>query len=84
MYVKRNIEVRSRNHCCRGKGCLCAWVRAYVGARARRRVHTRARVPLLIQHATRMRHIACGLSGSTIFRHYLINGTIFEKKKKKC
>jgi len=34
----------------------------------------------------RMRHIViCGLSGSTIyfFSHYLIKGTIFEKKKEK-
>ena len=31
-----------------------------------------------------MRRIAiCGLSGSTIFCHIIINGTIFEKKKKK-
>ena len=29
----------------------------------------------------RMRHIVvCGLSGSTIFFHFLINGTILEKK----
>jgi hypothetical protein len=40
------------------------------------------RVALLIQHATR-RHIAiCSFSSSTtFFRYYLINGTIFEKKK---
>ena len=39
-------------------------------------------VALVIQHAVRMRHIViCGLSSSTIFfPHYLINGTIFEKK----
>ena len=37
-----------------------------------------------VPHAMRMRHIAiCGLSRSyNIFPHYLINGTIFEKKKK--
>jgi hypothetical protein len=35
-------------------------------------------VALLIQHATCMRHIVWRLH---IFRHYLINGTIFEKKK---
>ena len=36
-----------------------------------------------IQHAIRMRHIViCGLSRCTVFfTHYLVNGTIFEKKK---
>jgi len=40
-------------------------------------------VALVIQHAMRIRHIViCGLSGYTIFfSHYLINGTIFGKKK---
>ena len=39
-------------------------------------------VALGVQHATRMRHIAiCVLPHSTIFfPHYLINGTILEKK----
>jgi len=39
-------------------------------------------VALAIQHAMQRRHIViCGLSGSTIFfPHYLINGTILEKK----
>jgi len=39
-------------------------------------------VALGIQHAMRMRHIVISdLPGSTIFfQHYLINGTIFEKK----
>jgi hypothetical protein len=38
-------------------------------------------VALVIQDAMRMRHIAaCGLSDYNIFPHYLINGTIFEKK----
>jgi hypothetical protein len=39
-----------------------------------------------IQHAMRLRRIViCGLSGFTIFfvSYFLINGTIFEKKKKK-
>jgi hypothetical protein len=30
-------------------------------------VHWRGRVALLIQHATRMRHVVCGLSGSAKF-----------------
>jgi hypothetical protein len=42
-------------------------------------------VALGIQHAMRMSHIViCGLSGSAIiFPHYLTNGMIFGKKKKK-
>ena len=65
-----NIDARSRNHCCRGKAIsitywsVCACL------------HIRA---LLIQHATRMRHIVTPLS-QPIFRHYLINGAIFGKK----
>ena len=49
MYVKRNIEARSRNNCCCGKAIsitywsVCAY--AYV------------HIALLIQHAMRMRHI---------------------------
>jgi hypothetical protein len=41
-------------------------------------------VALGIHHAMHMRRIViCGLSSSTIsfFSHYLINGTIFDKKK---
>jgi hypothetical protein len=40
-------------------------------------------IALGIQHAMRMRRVViCGLPRSTIFfSHYLINGTIFEKKK---
>ena len=39
-------------------------------------------VASIIQRAMGMRHIViCGLSGFTVFfLHYLINGTIFEKK----
>ena len=39
------------------------------------------RVCSLIQHATRMRHVVDGLWLHRIIRHYLINGTIFGKKK---
>ena len=55
------------NHCCRGTArsstfvFACALARVgvcvRVGAWARVRMHARARVALLIQHATRMRHI---------------------------
>jgi len=42
-------------------------------------------VAVFIQHAMRMCHIVVnGLSGSTMFcPHYLIDGTVLEKKKKK-
>ena len=54
--------------------CMCARVR--LGARA----WACSRVALLIQDATRRHIVFCDLSGS-IFRHYLVNGTIFGKKK---
>jgi hypothetical protein len=40
-------------------------------------------VAVFIHHAMRMRHIViCGLPRSaTVYPHYLINGTTFEKKK---
>jgi hypothetical protein len=40
-------------------------------------------VALGIEHSMRMRHIViCGLHGSyNFFPHYLINGTILEKKR---
>jgi hypothetical protein len=60
MYVYRNTEARTRSHPCCGKAlgsllriCLCVCV----GLPGRVGVCMRARVALLIQHATRMRHI---------------------------
>jgi hypothetical protein len=39
-------------------------------------------VALGIQHAVRMRNFICGLPRSAVFfPHFLINGTIFEKRK---
>jgi hypothetical protein len=52
-----------------------------VGARAR--VCACASVALLIQHATRMRHIICGLSGSTTFIDIISQTAWFSEKKKK-
>jgi len=69
MYVKRNNEAHSCNHCCSGKAvsvtysvCVCVCVN------------------LVIQNATRLRHIVmCPAPLYSIFPHYLINGTFFEK-----
>jgi len=44
MYYKRNIEARSRNHCCRGKAIHITYSEC-------------VSVVLLIQHAKRMRRI---------------------------
>jgi hypothetical protein len=85
MYVSRNGQVQSRDHCCREKAisithsvyvyiyilymCVCVCVCVSVA--------------LVIQHAKRMCciilcSVACQLYNT--FPHYLINGRIFEKK----
>ena len=76
MYVYRNIQAYSPNHCCcSGKAVSII----YSG---------RVFVDLGMQLAIRMRRIViCHLAGSTIFFFaHLINGTIFGKKslKTKC
>jgi hypothetical protein len=48
---------------------------------ARERAFASARVLLLIEHTTRVRHFVCGFCGSTTFFVIIINGTIFGKKK---
>ena len=66
---KRNIKALSCNHCCSGKSIRMTYSECVFMA-------------LGFQHAMGMgRIITCSLSGSTIFfSHYLINGTILEKK----
>jgi hypothetical protein len=69
MYISRNFEARSCNHCSGRKLTSITY-------------YERVSVALVIQHVMRMRHIIiCGLPDSTIFfSHYLIKGTISEKK----
>ena len=57
MYYKRNIEVRSCNHCCSGKAISIIQPECVF-------------VALGIQHAMHMRHtVIFYLPGSTIFFH---------------
>jgi len=71
-YVKRNTEALSYNHCCTGKSVSITYSESVF-------------VALGTQHEMRMCHIInlWPLRLYYIFPHYLINGTIFEKKKKK-
>jgi formate hydrogenlyase subunit 4 len=73
MYVQRNIKACSCNHCYSGKAMSITQAGC-------------AFVALGIQHEMRMHLIICGAPLYNIFPHYLINGTISEKKllKIKC
>jgi len=69
MYVQRNIEAHSFNHCRRGKAVSITIANACV--------------TLVIQHAMRMRHLVkCGLPRSTVFSILSHKGHDFRKKKK--
>ena len=68
MYIKRNIEARSRNHCCRGKATRTTYNEC-------------VSVALVIQHANAHASLLyCHLWSvwlHHIFPHYLINGMTF-------
>jgi hypothetical protein len=68
MYALGNIEVRSCNHCCCGKGISVTQSECVF-------------VALVMQHVMRMFHIAMSpVLLYSIFPHFLIKGTVFEKK----
>ena len=68
IYVQRNIEARSRNHCYRGKAISITYSEC-------------VSVALGIQHTMRMGHIGiCGLSGPTMFFHLILQSARFKKK----
>jgi hypothetical protein len=67
---KHNIEVRSRNHCCRAKAISITYSQC-------------VSVAIVIQHAKRMRRIilsSVACQALPYFSHYLINGPIFGEK----
>jgi hypothetical protein len=68
MYVRRNVEACSGNHCCSGKETRITYSECVFEA-------------LSINHAERMRCITLSSAAWLyhIFRHYLVNGTIFGK-----
>jgi hypothetical protein len=68
---KRNIEARSRNHCCRGKAVSITYSQGVF-------------VALVVQHAKRMRRIILSsvVCLATIFFHIISQIARFSRKKK--
>jgi len=68
VYVERNVDSHSCEHCCRGKTINITYSECVF-------------VAFGTLHAMRMFYIfICGLSGFTIFVYISQKGTIFEKK----
>ena len=84
IYVPRNIEALSRNHCCREEtGSIFLFARASVCMLAGARVRRRVRACSLTQNAKRKGHLllsSLASLASHMFRHYLIIDKIFGKK----
>jgi hypothetical protein len=67
MYVYRNIEARSCDHCCSGKAMSVTYSEC-------------VSLALGIQHAMRIRHFILSSVCTIFFPRYFINGTIYEKR----
>ena len=82
-YVKRNTQALARNYCCRAKAMsiiyLCARARACVSGRVGMCVRVCSLAYPACNAYAPYCDVICGLCLHDIFRHYLINGTIFGK-----
>jgi hypothetical protein len=83
MYVWRNTEGRSCNHCCCGKAicviyivCVCVCARARVRARILALVIRHSNPISFAPHFT----VICGMSGFILFLHIISNGTICARR----
>jgi hypothetical protein len=71
MYVWRNIEARSRNHCCNGKAisityCVCVCSLSYPACKAMRRITLPSVACLAIPHSFKLSHKLHDFRGENI------------------